>query len=585
MQKIRKMVIWLFICCLMTAQMVYADKQTGQTAQTAYAAEQTKRTADAAAQAEQTKQTADAAEQAEQTMQAEYAAGQTQAPDPGDVNGDGCITASDALLVLQYVVKLQTFDAMQMTLADVNQDEKVAADDALRILMKVVRLIDDYADADKVIASDGTAAPSVCGALHVEGTKLCGENGKTVQLKGVSTHGIAWFPDYINEECFRQLRKEWKANVVRLAMYTAEYNGYCSSGDRTWLKELIDKGVTYATKQDLYVIIDWHILSDSNPNTNKEDAKAFFAEMSKKYAGHNNVLYEICNEPNGGTTWSDIKQYAEELIPVIRQNDKDAVILVGTPNWSQYVDQAAADPIKGYDNIMYTLHYYAATHKESLRSTLETAVKGGLPVFVSEYGICDASGSGAIDEASANAWVGLLNHYNISYVAWNLSNKAETSSIIKSSCTKTNGFTTNDLSESGKWLYKTLTGGNPGTYTPQGGSGTESGPDTGSTGTVTGPSVSVDAGSMTPALLVVNSWTSGNTTCYQYSLSLQNNTGAAISGWNVKLTFGGTPKVDSSWNGNFSVNGKTITITPMDYNASAAAGASVSDIGFIVSIN
>lgn len=580
MQKVRKMMVWLIICCLLTAQLVYADKQT---AQLAYAAEQTNQPAEAVGQAEQTE---DAAEQTEKTTQVEYAAGQSEAPALGDVNQDGNITASDALLVLQYVVKLETLDAAQMTLADVNKDKKVTADDALRILMKVVRLIDDYGDADKVIAGDGVAAPSVCGALHVSGTKLCGENGKTVQLKGVSTHGIAWFPDYINEECFRQMRKEWKANVVRLAMYTAEYNGYCSGGDRTWLKGLIDKGVTYATKQDMYVIIDWHILSDGNPNTNKQDAKAFFAEMSKKYAGHNNVLYEICNEPNGGTTWSDVKRYAEEIIPVIRQNDKDAVILVGTPNWSQYVDQAAADPIKGYDNIMYTLHYYAATHKESLRSTLETAVKGGLPVFVSEYGICDASGSGAIDEASANAWVGLLNHYNISYVAWNLSNKAETSSIINSSCTKTNGFTTNDLSSSGKWLYKTLTGGNPGTYTPQGGGtgtgGTGSG---GSGGTVSGPSVSIDAGSMTPTLTVVNSWTSGNTTCYQYSLSLQNNTGAAVSGWNVKLTFGGTPKVDNSWNGKFSVNGKTITITPMDYNASAAAGASVSDIGFIVSVN
>lgn len=562
MQKFGRRVVWLCIFCLLAAQMAHADRQTGWTDQVAYAAEQTNQRTDAA--------------------------GQTEEPALGDVNQDGSITASDALLVLQSVVKLQTFDAQRTALADVNKDEKVTADDALRILMKVVKLIDDYADADKVLAGDGVAAPSVCGALHVSGTKLLDENGKSVQLKGVSTHGIAWFPDYINEECFRQLRREWKANVVRLAMYTAEYNGYCSGGDRTWLKELIDKGVTYATEQDLYVIIDWHILSDGNPNTNKEDAKAFFAEMSKKYADHNNVLYEICNEPNGGTTWSEIKQYAEEIISVIRSNDKDAVILVGTPNWSQYVDQAAADPIKGYDNIMYTLHYYAATHKESLRSTLETAVKGGLPVFVSEYGICDASGSGAIDEASADAWVGLLNHYGISYVAWNLSNKAETSSIFKSNCTKTSGFTAEDLSDSGKWLYNTLTGGNPGIYTPQDGStgtGASTGTDGGSTGTGDVPSVSVEAGSLTPVLTVVNSWTSGATTYYQYSLSLKNNTSIAVSGWTVKLTFAGTPKVDSSWNGNFTVNKNTITVTPMDYNASAAAGASVSDIGFIVSIS
>ena len=56
-----------------------------------------------------------------------------------------------------------------------------------------------------------------------------------------------------------------------------------------------------------------HILSDNNPNTNKESAKEFFAEMAEKYADYNNVLYEICNEPNGGTSWSDIKSYAEAV--------------------------------------------------------------------------------------------------------------------------------------------------------------------------------------------------------------------------------------------------------------------------------
>lgn len=137
----------------------------------------------------------------------------------------------------------------------------------------------------------------------------------------------------------------------------------CSGGDQEQLKALVRCGVEHATRQDLYVILDWHILSDGNPQIYKEDAKAFFQEMSREYAGYPNVLYEICNEPNGGTGWQEIKSYAQEVIGVIRANDPDAVILVGTPNWSQYVDQAAADPIQGYDNLMYTLHFYAATHR------------------------------------------------------------------------------------------------------------------------------------------------------------------------------------------------------------------------------
>ena len=306
-------------------------------------------------------------------------------------------------------------------------------------------------------AGDMMAAPSVSGALRVEGARLTGSNGEPVQLKGVSTHGLAWFPDYVNEECFRQLHEEWKANVIRLAMYTAESGGYCSDGDREFLKQLIRDGVAYAKSQDMYVIIDWHILSDSDPNMHKDEAKDFFSEMSSEYAGECHVLYEICNEPNGETSWGDIKSYAEEVIGVIRSNDEDAVILVGTPNWSQYVDQAAADPITGYDNLMYTLHFYAATHTDDLREKLSRAVEDGLPVFVSEYGICDASGNGAVDEEQADRWAALLDRYGISYVAWNLSNKDESSALFNSSCSKVSGFVPEDLSESGRWVCHMLT--------------------------------------------------------------------------------------------------------------------------------
>lgn len=305
------------------------------------------------------------------------------------------------------------------------------------------------AQADKTVAITTKA-------LHVNGTELTDSTGTPVQLKGVSTHGLAWFPDYVNEACFRQLKEDWNINVVRLAMYTAEYGGYCTGGDKQHLKELVKNGVEYATRSGLYVIIDWHILSDGNPNIYKEGAKDFFAEMAEQYADYDNILYEICNEPNGGASWSDIKAYAEEVIPVIRSYDKDAVILVGTPNWSQYVDQAAANPITGYDNIMYTLHFYAATHKDSLRNTMAAAIVSGLPVFVSEYGICDAGGSGSIDEYQAEQWIALMDKYNVSYVAWNLSNKAETSALLSSECRKTSNFTENDLSASGKWLYQML---------------------------------------------------------------------------------------------------------------------------------
>ena len=293
------------------------------------------------------------------------------------------------------------------------------------------------------------------GALSVKGVDLVDESGKLYQLKGVSTHGIAWFPQYVNLEAFKTFRDDWGANLIRIAMYTGEGGGYCSDGDKAELKKLVDQGVDYATELGMYVIIDWHILSDNNPLTNEDEAVLFFDEMSKKYADYKNVLYEICNEPNGGTGWDDIKEYAEKVIPVIRKNSPNAVVIVGTPTWSQDVDKAAADPLD-FSNVMYTLHFYAATHKDNLRDKLKNARDKGLPIFISEFSICDASGNGGIDYESANAWFQLIEDYGISYAGWNVSNKDETSALIRPDCEKTSGWTDDELSETGFWLKNTM---------------------------------------------------------------------------------------------------------------------------------
>lgn len=185
--------------------------------------------------------------------------------------------------------------------------------------------------SSEALSVDASTPYGQHGALHVENGKLTDENGNTVQLYGMSTHGIAWFPQYINYDSLRTLRDDWNTNCIRLAMYTAEYGGYCAGGDKEQLKQLVKDGVSYATELGMYVIVDWHILSDCDPNQNKDEAIAFFREMAEVFADNDNVLYEICNEPNGGTSWDSIKSYAEEVIPVIRAQKPDAVILVGTP--------------------------------------------------------------------------------------------------------------------------------------------------------------------------------------------------------------------------------------------------------------
>lgn len=298
------------------------------------------------------------------------------------------------------------------------------------------------------------------GKLSVKGTDIVDMNGDKYQLKGVSTHGITWFPDYVNKEAFETLRDDWGANLIRLAMYTdtGDSYGYCSGGDKDEILALVDKGVSAATELGMYVIVDWHILSDSDPNNHIDDAKEFFDKVSKEYAAQENVIYEICNEPNGGTQWSSVKSYAETIIPVIRANDKDALIIVGTPNWSQDVDIASQDPITGYDNIMYAVHFYAATHKDDLRNKVKTALDNGLPVFVSEFSLCDASGNGGIDYDSSDEWFKLINENNLSYSSWSLCNKNETSALIKSDSTATGSLSDGYLSDTGKYVRDRIMG-------------------------------------------------------------------------------------------------------------------------------
>lgn len=294
------------------------------------------------------------------------------------------------------------------------------------------------------------------GRLQVSGTKLTDESGNIIQLRGVSTHGISWFPDYVNYDAFATLRDDWGANVVRIAMYPEEYNGYLSGGDKAALKQIIDNGVNYATQLGMYVIIDWHVLNYA-PSRHTQEACDFFAEMASKYSGHDNVIYEICNEPVGADWNADIKPYAETVIGTIRQFDDHALILVGTNTWSQDVDSVVGNMLDD-GNVMYVAHFYAGTHKENIRNKISTALNAGVPVFISECSICDASGNGGIDYASANEWLDFMNSNQLSFIAWSLSNKAETSALISSGCSAKSGWSDGDLSETGRWFKSAISG-------------------------------------------------------------------------------------------------------------------------------
>lgn len=298
----------------------------------------------------------------------------------------------------------------------------------------------------------GTTPVSQHGQLSVKNGQLVDKNGKGYQLRGMSTHGLTWFPEFVNESAFKTLRDDWNTNVVRLAMYVDEWgNGQCYMGNKSGSLELLEKGVDICIKLDMYVIIDWHVLNPGDPSKYTNEAKSFFETVSKRYAKYPNVIYEICNEPNGGASWSgNIKPYAEKIIPVIRKNAPNSVIIVGTPTWSQEIDKPLSDPLN-YKNVMYAFHFYAATHA-GLRSNVENCVAQGLPVFVSEFGTCDASGGGANDFNETQKWLSYFDKQGISYCNWSICNKDETCSVLRPGTSANGNWSESDLTENGKWM-------------------------------------------------------------------------------------------------------------------------------------
>ena len=274
------------------------------------------------------------------------------------------------------------------------------------------------------------------GKLTLKGTDIVNKKGKKIQLKGSCICGVTWFPEMIDRDIFKIYRDEWKANVIRLSMYvdTSMYGpqsgceGYASanSKERTNILELMYKGIDEATRLGMYVIVDWHVLDEHDPNKYIKQSKDFFKKISKKYADNDNILYEICNEPNGGdVTWSRIKKYANQVIPVIRKNNSDAIIIVGTPTWCQDLSSPKSSPIKGYSNIMYSCHFYAKSHTDYNRSEMVSAIKSGLPVFVSEYGFTDYSGAGDVDYEQAGKWIKVMNKYNVSSCFWGVKSRSD----------------------------------------------------------------------------------------------------------------------------------------------------------------
>jgi len=280
------------------------------------------------------------------------------------------------------------------------------------------------------------------GQLLVNGIQLVDQNREPIILRGVSYGWHNWWPRFYNKESVKWLRDDWKATVVRAAMGVDPERGYIRS--KEWSVETIEKVIDAAIENDIYVIVDWH-----SHTVRQKEAIEFFEHIARKYGDKPHVLYEIFNEPER-IEWEPVKNYSIEVIKAIRRIDPDNIILVGSPHWCQDLHIVADDPITGFENLMYTVHFYAATHKQSLRDRCNYALSKGIPIFASETAGMEATGNGPINHEEWQTWIDWMEQNQMSWVIWSISDKNETCSMLTPEAESKGEWSEKYLKESGK---------------------------------------------------------------------------------------------------------------------------------------
>lgn len=288
----------------------------------------------------------------------------------------------------------------------------------------------------------------VHGQLRVEGNRILNQHGEPVVLRGMSLFWSQWMPQFYNADTVRWLRDDWRVTVVRAAVAVPE-EGYLVYPERETARA--EAVIEAAIEAGVYVIVDWHA-----HNPEPEAAARFFDHIASKYGAHPNVIYETWNEPLNTHGWAEVvKPYHMALVPVIRARDPDNLIIAGTPTWSQDVDIAAADPLP-FPNIAYTLHFYAATHRQELRDKAAAALAMGAALFVTEWGTTPATGDGPMDVAETRLWWDFMETNQLSHANWSITDKDEVSAALRPGASGAGGWSDDMLTPSGRLVRARL---------------------------------------------------------------------------------------------------------------------------------
>jgi endoglucanase len=276
------------------------------------------------------------------------------------------------------------------------------------------------------------------------------QRGHVVQLRGMSLFWSQWSEGskYYNHNAVQWLHDDWHVSLVRIAM-GVQFGGFLENPDveRARVKAVVDAAIELG----IYVIIDWH---DHHAEQHVTEAKAFFEDVAAAYGKSPNVIFETFNEPIHQSWGNVIRPYHQEIVSVIRKHS-DNLIVLGSRTWSQDVDEASLDPVHG-ENLAYTLHFYANTHRDSLRQKASKALANGIPLFVTEWGTCSADGNGELDLESTQVWLDFLKQHSISDANWAISDKTEKCAALRPGSDANGNWPISHLTASGSFMRASI---------------------------------------------------------------------------------------------------------------------------------
>ena len=290
------------------------------------------------------------------------------------------------------------------------------------------------------------------GALTVKDGKLTDKNGEVVVLRGMSLFWSQWMPQFYNEKTVKWLVDDWNVSIIRAAM-AVEAGGYLRNPEQE--KAKVFAVIDACIAANIYVMVDWH---DHKAVDHEKEAIAFFKEVATKYGKHPHIIYETYNEPLNTHSWEQIKKYHEAVVTEIRKIDPNNLILLGSSSWDQAVDEASKSPLEGYDNLAYTFHFYSSdrNHQERLRARADTAIKNGLCLFVSEWGVSESSGNGPFDVEKTDAWVKWMEENKLSWCVWSIADKQETSAALRPGASGDGNWKEENLTPGGKYVREKI---------------------------------------------------------------------------------------------------------------------------------